>query len=95
MRPELSDREIARMSFRIGLFKRRGVPEHQAEELAEKLVARDYERDDRRMCLECSNLQHGGKCFCVSQGTLQGASPRHEPVTNVLQRCPSFQFQTP
>ena len=43
--------------IRVGLFRRRGQTEQRAEALAESLVRRDADRDDRRLCLECAGLQ--------------------------------------
>jgi len=93
--PAWNDAQISRFNFRHGLFQRRGVEFFAAEKLADRLALRDFERDDRRLCLECESLQRGGKCFQVAQGNLPNVSPRHEPVTNVLQRCSAFSFQKP
>lgn len=93
--PAWNDAQISRFNFRHGLFQRRGVEFFAAEKLADRLALRDFERDDRRLCLECESLQRGGKCFQVAQGNLPNVSPRHEPVTTVLQRCEKFSFQKP
>lgn len=79
---------------RTSLFVRRGLTQAQAESTADRLAFRDFEGDDRSMCLECSSLQRGGRCFEVQKGNMRGVSPRHEPVQNVLQRCSHFNFQT-
>lgn len=94
-RPALTDRQIARMAFRIGLFRRRGLPEREAEALADRLADRDYSGDTRRVCLECQHLQRGNTCFAASQGWLLGVSRQFAPITNLLQRCERFEFQTP
>lgn len=95
----LSDREIGRMEFRVGLFRRRGWSLDRAERFADRLAARDQEKDDRRACIECANLQRGHEgampCFQASQGRLYGASRRLEPVVDVLQRCPRFEWARP
>jgi len=93
--PEWNDAQIRRFNFRLGLFQRRGLTHDAAERWGDRLAVRDHERDDRRICLECSSLQRGGKCFAVQQGRMKGVSSKHEPVTNVLQRCDHFEFQTP
>lgn len=93
--PAWNDAQIKRFMFRAGLFVRRGLDHIRAEAIADRLAFRDFERDDRRMCLECSSLQRGGKCFQVQQGNMSGVSPKHEPVQNILQRCDHFTFQTP
>lgn len=103
--PGWSDAQIARFTYRVGLFRRRGKSEARAEQLAEVLLARDADRDDRRMCLECSNLQRGQsygngstqppRCGPAAAGRVKWASKRYEPVTDILQRCPNFNFQKP
>lgn len=104
-----SDREIARFTFRHALFQRRGMPEPQAEALAERLVLRDRDRDDRRCCAECSNLQDDGGCFQARRmntarrraaDTGEDPPVRHaldpiDPMPAVLQRCRTFSFSTP
>lgn len=95
MRPALSDKQIARMQFRIGLFLRRRLSEAQADRVADRLADRDNDRDDRRMCLECSHLQRPGTCFAAAQGWLPQTSKHLEPVRDVLMRCECFDFQTP
>ena len=89
------DREIARFMFRQALFVRRGLPEPQAERLADRLALRDQQRDDRRMCIECSHLQASGGCFAATHGWLPGTSRRHEPAPVILQRCEQFQWVMP
>ena len=93
--PAWGETQILRFTFRSGLFQRRGLDFFAAEKLADRLALRDFERDDRRLCLECCSWQRGGKCFQVAQGNLPNVSPRHEPVTTVLQRCDKFSFQKP
>lgn len=95
----LNDREIARMEFRIGLFRRRGWSLERAERFADVLAARDQDKDDRRACIECAHLQRGFEgvmpCFAASQGWIRGASSRLTPVVDVLQRCPRFEWAKP
>jgi len=93
--PAWGDAQIKRFTFREALFRRRGQSAQTAEQWADRLAARDHERDDRRVCLECSSLQRGGSCFAVSQGDMPNVSAKHSPVIDVLQRCDSFSFQTP
>lgn len=93
--PAWGEAQIKRFTFRYQLFMRRGVSADVAERLGDRLATRDHERDDRRVCLECSNLQRGGKCFAVQQGHMKDVSPKHEPVTNILQHCDHFSWQTP
>jgi len=69
--------ELAAMEKRLALFERRRVPVAEAEHLADRLLARDRELDDRHLCIECT---HGTKARC----------PGGAPLPGVLQRCPAF-----
>ena len=52
----MTGREIDTFTARLHHFTRRGLAEPDAESLADKLVTRDREADDRRLCLECVHL---------------------------------------
>jgi hypothetical protein len=93
--PPWGEKEISRFKFRVGLFVRRGMSEHDAEVWADRLFERDYERDDRRICLECQHLQRSGGCFAAAQGWIKGADKRMQPIKDLLQRCECFSWQTP
>lgn len=94
--PSWGEREIARFKFRAALFQRRGLSPADAETWADRLFERDFERDDRRVCLECEHIQRSGQCFAAAQGwMLPGTPKRYEPVTTQLQRCEAFSFQKP
>lgn len=95
MRPALTDKQLARMQWRIGRFVRLGFTEDAADKLADRLADRDYERDDRRVCAECSNYPQDRSCLPARQGRMPNTSTRHQPVPDVLQRCDFFQFATP
>lgn len=95
MRPALTDRQIAHMVFRIALFRRRGVPEQEAERMADRLADRDYELDDRRVCLECRHRQDDRGCFPASQGRIKGADRRLQTIPFLLQRCAHFVWARP
>lgn len=87
------DAEFRRFAFRLALFTRRGM--RDPESVADRLALRDQERDDRRMCCECSHLQQPGTCFAAQQGWLPNTSTRHAPVTDLLFRCEQFNFVKP
>ena len=109
--PAWGNAQIARFLFRVALFSRRGVSEPRAEQLADRLARRDYDRDDRRLCLECGGLQRGSsrgngpatsRCAPVSLAASARASAQHkqppfphEPVIDILQRCAHFTWQKP
>lgn len=75
---------------RLAIFTDKGVNLEDAERLAEKLVIRDREGDDRRLCLECSYYGSSGRCVAAATGRLPGVSARLEPVPTLLQRCDAF-----
>lgn len=91
----LNDAQIRRLAFRSELFQRRGMAVQDAEQWGARLTTRDFERDDRRICFECSSLQRGGTCFAVKQGVMANVSPKHSPVPDILQRCDHFTWQKP
>ena len=80
----LTDHQSARMAFRVELFQRQGMDAERAQGWADRLVMRDEERDDRRLCVECKNLFSDWRC-----------SKRGAVITDQLQRCPSFTWNTP
>ena len=84
------DAEIETFTARVLMFMRRGSKPSAADELAERLTLRDREQDDRRLCLECSNLSDTGRCIAAASGRLPGADKRTEPIQTTLQRCPAF-----
>ncbi|RZI75183.1 MAG: hypothetical protein EOP13_06310 [Pseudomonas sp.] len=90
-----NDPTVVRLAKRTELFKRRGLEEEQALELAEALRYRDGDFDDRRMCIECAHLQRDGGCFAARQGWIQGAALYLTPVQTMLQRCGQFEWQIP
>ncbi len=89
------ERVQARVQKRAALFVRRGLCSEAATEQAQRLVLRDAERDERRMCIECAHLQRDGGCFAARQGWIPGASEHLTPVQTMLQRCGRFEWQKP
>lgn len=83
------DAEIDAFLAREARFTRMGRAA-DAEHLAERLTLRDRQRDDRRLCLECTALADNGRCLVAARGRLPGASRRLEPVQTILQRCERF-----
>ena len=79
-----TDKEIERARLRVGLFMRRGMTEAAAEKVVDQLAARDQDRDDRRMCVECSNWQASRTCF-----------KRLPTSFDQLARCVGFEWQKP
>jgi hypothetical protein len=88
-------REIDRFSKRVVMFASRRLTNVAAEKLAERLVERDRDGDDRRICLECRHLRRSGVCQVAHEGRMHGASVTYAPVTTVLQRCWHFDWEVP
>jgi hypothetical protein len=53
----ISTAEIAIFEARFHLFGARGVDLKEAEVMADRLVLRDRDADERRLCFECQHLQ--------------------------------------
>jgi hypothetical protein len=85
-----SDADITRFLQRKERLIRWGRSEEEAERIAERLVRRDRDGDDRRMCVECSFLGNSGRCIAAATGRLKGVDRRLEPVPDILQRCEAF-----
>ncbi len=90
--------EIDTFTARLARFTDKGLNLIDAEALADKLVIRDREGDDRRVCLECAHLHHGGRCGnWKAAGVANRASESRLPTDLVLQlqRCDGFATSTP
>jgi len=83
-----SDDEIATFSAREARFRQ--LRRTDAEHLAERLTLRDRQADDRRMCVECRELEISGRCAAARRGEIPGADRRLEPVPHLLMRCEAF-----
>ncbi len=64
-----------------------------ANDLAQRLIRRDREGDDRHLCLECAWLDGRGRCLAAAAGCISGAGRQLEPVTTILQRCDAFELR--
>lgn len=73
-----TEAETQTFLVRQAQFKRLRLPDDQTEALADSLVARDRDGDDRRLCVECAHCRPGPRC---SRGLA---------VLHVLQRCDHF-----
>ena len=89
--------EIDTFTQRLHQFTRRGLAELDAESLADKLVTRDREADDRRLCLECLHLKSGAGLWGCNQWKRAGLGAAGVPADLVrqLQRCDSITKATP
>ncbi|MDZ7858653.1 hypothetical protein [Sphaerotilus sp.] len=86
----LSPEELERASGYYSLGRRNHLEPEIAERLADRLMLRDRQRDDRRACIECVRLAPGGACLAAREGKLPGASRQYHPVRVDLRRCDSF-----
>ena len=85
--------EIDTFTARLALFTDRRVILDDAERLADRLVIRDRERDDRAMCLECTHLQRGGRCGNWQRAGVAIRAWDAQLATefmHLLQRCDGF-----
>lgn len=87
-----TDDEASTFLRRRAAFLGRGLREVDAEDLAERLHLRDLNLDDRRLCLECRNLDALASCAWVCQSAFIAGVPPVVPTEFVmqLQRCPAF-----
>ncbi len=84
--------EIDTFTGRLARFTDKGLSLDEAEVLADKLVIRDRESDDRRLCLECSNLSRTGTGWSCRNWRQAGIGAPGVPADLVrqLQRCDGF-----
>lgn len=88
--------EIELFNRRAALFVRRGAEEDQAERLADALVQRDREDDDRHACLECRHLQGNAPWRCgnwhaAGVAVHPGDTGLARDLATTMQRCPGFE----
>lgn len=83
--------EVETFTARLARFTDKGVAYAEAERLADVLVMRDREGDDRALCLECLHLQGYGRWRC---GNWRAADVARlglaRDLVLMLQRCPGF-----
>jgi hypothetical protein len=88
--------EIDTFTARLIRFTDKGLALDDSEALADQLVRRDRELDDRRLCLECSQLAgHAGSWRCRGwqrAGIARQARDAGLPgeLVRTLQRCDGF-----
>lgn len=92
----MNSAEIYTFNARVQLFIRRGIGGIEAEGLADGLVIRDRDGDDRRLCLECQHLRGGGTSRACNQWRAAGLGAAGIPADMVmlLQRCDGFMEAT-
>ena len=96
----MTGREIDTFTARLHHFTRRGLAESDTERLADKLVTRDREADDRRLCLECAHLTGRADAWACRYwqraGVASMARQAQQSVALVirLQQCDGFKAAT-
>ena len=87
--------EIDTFMARLARFTDKGLTLDDAEALADKLVQRDREMDDRCICVECAHLQGFGRWRCSN--TVMAGIGLHKAdtqlpscLTHQSQRCAGF-----
>lgn len=96
----MNTQEISLFIQRLEVFAWKGVAQPEAESLADALVLRDRDGDDRKLCLECCHLRGGAGPWCCANATAaQMAVNTHHVdlpagLTRQLQRCPGFKQDT-
>ena len=92
----MNTQEISTLIMRLDQFTRKGVSNTEAERLADQLVLRDRDEDDRHLCVECHHLQGDvGRWSCANAHAARMAvgvanAPLPGGLTQQLQRCPGF-----
>lgn len=88
--------EIDTFTGRLHLFTRHDLDTTEAEGLADSLVNRDRDGDDRRLCLECLHLRRSACLWRCGQHQRAGWAGADVPadVVKLLQRCDGFKEVT-
>ena len=88
--------EIDTVTARLARFTDKGLSLDDSEALADKLVLRDRESDDRRLCLECAHLAGWAGTWSCKNWRLAGVANtmRDARLSAALvmqfQRCDGF-----
>ena len=92
----MTGREIDTLTARLHHFTGRGLAEPDAERAADKLVTRDRDADDRRLCLECVHLSGRAEAMRCAQWQRAGMGAAGLPagLELMLQRCDGFKAAT-
>lgn len=82
--------ELMTFTARLEWFSRRGLDEARADQLADMLTIRDRQRDEQRVCLECSQLGDAGRCLAAAAGRHPEPDRWLKPDPTVLRHCEMF-----
>ena len=91
--PAMNGREIGIFSIRLEHLRSLGLDLDSAEKLADRLVIRDRDMDDRIVCFECYHLRNGWRCMNWRNAGVwlqHSNSKLQNDFVHQLQRCPGF-----
>ena len=88
-----TDADIERYRSRRARLIRWGWSEPEAEKLADRLVKRDRDANERVSCTDCRNYRPG-RCGNFKAAGLHSPELGRD-LAGLLQRCPAFQDATP
>lgn len=91
--PAMNTAEIDTFTARLARFIDKGLNLEEGAALADKLVVRDRESNDHRVCLECTYLVQGWRCNnwrVASAGFGSRRAPLAAELVLQLQRCDGF-----
>ena len=86
----MNGQEINTLMARQALFCQRGAVPQDAERLADSLVNRDRDSDDRRLCLECRHLHGAGPYRCGNARAAGLNTDLAHDLVLILQRCHGY-----
>ena len=86
----MNGQEIDTLMARQALFCQRGAASQDAERLADSLVNRDRDDDDRRLCLECRHLRGAGPYRCGNARAAGLHADLARGLVLTLQRCHGY-----
>lgn len=93
----MNGEEIDTFAMRLHQFTDKGLARNDGEALADKLVLRDRESDDRRVCMECKHFaRHGsgswrcGNWLAAGIGISSRDAQLPADLVIQLQRCDGF-----
>lgn len=89
--PAWNAQEIELFTQRAALLNERGMSTESAESLAEDLLMRDRDFDDRRLCIECTHYLRGRCTNWKAAGFGKAADATAlGDYASTLKRCPGF-----
>jgi len=86
----MNGQELDTLMARQALFCQRGAAPQDAERLADRLVNRDRDDDDRRLCLECRHLRGAGPYRCGNARAAGLHADLARDLVLILQRCHGY-----